>query len=1445
MMGELSLSGTPENKSKEEWANLQNEELRGILSSIPGGLGVYQYDGERITPVFHNPAFYAIMGYSPEHARQAEREMTYLGVHPDDIPVLNGHVQKALRDNGRLEYTCRLWNDERQEYRWLHTTGVAKPWKNGKKLLYNIYDDVSEQHQLKEELVSANEKTQNIINAIPGGIAIYRVSDIFETVYFSEGVPALSGYSVEEYRDLVQQNAALMIYEEDLGLVEAKAREIIKSRKTAVMEFRKKHRNGCLVWVRAQAKWMGEDGGYPLLHCVFHNISDLKDAQFEMEQLLNSIPGGIASYRLEENCLIPVFYSDGVPAMSGHSREEYDTLVGEDPLSAVYPLDRERVRDSVTAALLSGEVLDISYRMYHRNGKLIWLHVRGRRMGPLTETARFYAVFTGMSEETRLFQNMANDTADGIYVIGKDNYELYYVNESEDLFAKDRSCLGQKCYTALHGKREPCEFCTLRSHKPDGKEHEMIIKDTGQIFTTHFREIDWNGIPAYVKYIRDATEEAEMRRERDRLEQYFQNMLKNLPGGVAVVRYEEDGSMVPEYISEGLAATTGMSLEEAWALYRKDALTGVHPDDREHALQQLSEYLASGRKRWEIEYRLLNGSGDYVWVKNTLSLIQHRGGERRIYSVYSDMTKEREERAHVRQQYNDLILQHYQKSDPNALVLGHCNITQDYIIEIIDRTGMDLRKTFGSVREEFFTGLSTLIPDKKEQEGFLYIYLREPALAAFERGELEHTNEYYVELPHEESGRYIQFEMHMVSTPDSGDVTGILTVRDITEQTVSHRILHQLSVTGYDFAADLDLTRDTYKILSLDANARFVPPKQGNHSQWTEYMMENRVVPKDRKQYWNSLNLDQMARRLKQEGAYTFSFSLIDDDGDIRTKNMTVSPIDLRLGRVCLSRTDITESIREQQRLLRVIAYTCELAGFIDVSTGSLSMYTRQMVLENLPPHTAPDYNGVLDNLVGYYEAAADRKAIKRQFCLETLMDQLEEKPEGYDLVLPYQWKNSLRYKQVNVLWGDQNHRTVCLVRSDVTEMLAAERASKAELERALSLSREASRAKSDFLSAMSHDIRTPMNAIMGMTTLANANIGDPDRVQSCLQKIATSSKHLLSLINDILDMSRIEQAKIRLNRERICLPKLAGQVSEIIETQADEAGLRYVVRIGRIHTPYFYGDALRISQILINILGNAVKFTPTGGTIGFSVEELSSAKGKHQACYRFTVSDTGIGMSGETQAQLFEPFIRSNAVSRVEGSGLGLSIVKGLVDLMNGTISVQSELGKGSVFTVELESEAAPAPEDEGIETEKLEEPAGRPFAGCRFLAAEDNELNAEILCEILRMYGARSEVKGNGIQVVDAFFAAAPGTYDAILMDIQMPEMNGYEATRAIRSADRTDAGTIPIIAMTANAFEEDIRAAMEAGMDAHIAKPVDIEVLKTTLGKTLAGSRERNMT
>ncbi len=314
------------------------------------------------------------------------------------------------------------------------------------------------------------------------------------------------------------------------------------------------------------------------------------------------------------------------------------------------------------------------------------------------------------------------------------------------------------------------------------------------------------------------------------------------------------------------------------------------------------------------------------------------------------------------------------------------------------------------------------------------------------------------------------------------------------------------------------------------------------------------------------------------------------------------------------------------------------------------------------------------------------------------------------------------------------------MVRADVTDMLNTERAAKAELERALLLSRQASQAKSDFLSAMSHDIRTPMNAIMGMTTLAKANIGDPCRVQDCLQKISASSNHLLSLINDILDMNRIESAKITLNRERIYLPDLVKQVGEIIMPQADQAGLQYDIRLGRIRNPYFYGDILRITQILINILGNAVKFTPRGGTVRFMVDELPAAEKSQWACYRFTISDTGIGMEEETLTHLFEPFVRSRAVSRMEGSGLGLSIVKGLVDLMEGHISVQSEPNKGTAFQVELKVETAPEGTSQLTpELQPLDKIDGHLFLGRRFLVAEDNEINAEIVCEILGMCGAK----------------------------------------------------------------------------------------------------------
>ncbi len=1419
-----------EARKEEQQSQAIRAALFDTFSSIPSGLCVYRFDGGRISPLFHNPAFFEIMGYDQAHIRSVEQETAFLGVHPEDLALLQEKLREAAAAGGVLQHTYRVWNDRSRAYRWIRLDGSVKSQEDGAKLLYGVYSDVTEELRTKQELTEANEKMQDVINSIPGGVAIYKVSDIFETVYFSDGLPELSGYTLEEYRELAKRDAVEMTYWEDSDMVAARAREVIRTHQLATFEFRKQHRDGHLVWVRAQVKWIGEEDGAALLHCIFHNISDFKEAQLEMNHLVNSIPGGIASYQVENGRFLPSFFSSGVSRLCGYTPEEFWELVREDALLIIYEADRPRVLSATLAALRSGEVLDISYRARHKSGKLVWIHLNGRRMDPQAESPRFYAALTGMSAEARLFQSIANETADSIYVIDRKNYELLYVSEPKTAFSEGGGRIGQKCYAALYGKDAPCAFCTLKTHAPDGEEHEMHAAGTGRYYSTRFRETDWNGIPAYVKYVQDVTEKVQAHREKLRLEQYFQTLVKNLPGGVAVIRYEPDGSMAPEFLSDGFADMTGMTPEDAWELYRLDALSGVYPDDHDRVAAEMAAFMASGKSRCEQVYRLKQGGGGYFWVKNTLSIIQSTDGVIRLYAWIHDISKELEEKEELRRQYNELILQHYRTSDPNALIVGHCNVTRNCILEAVDQTGADLMQAYGFDRETFFTRIAGLVVDAPDRKAFLNTFLNAPVAAAYASGQTELAQTSFIQLPHESRGRYAQFSVHLVLDPDTGDLTGILSVTDVTEQTLSDRVLHQLSMSGNDLVVDIDLPGDAYTILYGSGPGRDVPGLSGSHSQRVASVLSQLILPGDREHTARMLDPDYMLDRLRREGPYSFSFSIPGRQGDVRVKSLTVSAIDLRLGRVCLARTDITGSVREQQGLLNVIAYTFELMAFISVDAQRLTLYTRQTILENLPPLTK-DCGSLEGDLSAFFVPGADRSA--PEFLLKNILRRLEEAPTGYDFVLPRQEAEGLSYKQINVLWGDRSRKRVCIVQADVTDMLAEERRRKDALEAALAQAEEASRAKSDFLSSMSHDIRTPMNAIMGMTALAAAHLEDRGRVEDCLQKIALSSRHLLSLINDILDMNKIERSKITLNRARIDLFDLVEQVTSIMAPQAKAAGLAFTVRTGGVSRRAFYGDPLRINQILINILGNAVKFTGEGGTVAFTVEELPETAGRVR--YRFTVQDTGVGMSEDFLAHLFEPFTRSRGMSRVEGSGLGLSITKGLVDLMGGRISVESRPGEGSTFRVELSCEAAP---DCAASRETRPAPGKSCLAGRRFLVAEDNAINAEIICELLRMYGGETALRTDGAQAALAFRDAPPGTYDAVLMDIQMPNMNGYEAARAIRALDRADAGTIPIVAMTANAFSEDIQTALEAGMNAHVSKPIDVDLLLSTLCGLLDG-------
>ena len=467
----------------------------------------------------------------------------------------------------------------------------------------------------------------------------------------------------------------------------------------------------------------------------------------------------------------------------------------------------------------------------------------------------------------------------------------------------------------------------------------------------------------------------------------------------------------------------------------------------------------------------------------------------------------------------------------------------------------------------------------------------------------------------------------------------------------------------------------------------------------------------------------------------------------------------------------------------------------------------------------------VQEDLYVLYPAGDDSGASR----LENLMQMEQGVQQEWEREFVNQETGEPRYIHVTGFINDVQGARKCIV--DLSDRTGEHQTTLA-VEAALEVAEKASKAKTDFLSNMSHDIRTPMNAIIGITTLMKNELHQPEKLAEHLGKLETSGRLLLGIINDILDMSRIESGKTTLNIEKTNLPQQVSQLDSIIRQQASQRRQTFTVE-NHVQHENVLADPNRLNQVLMNILSNAVKYTPQGGHIRLDVEELTHTE--HYAKYRFVVQDDGIGMSEAYQKTLFEPFTREekSGTNRVQGTGLGMAITKSIVDLMGGTIHVESAPGKGSRFEVVLEFPIdAEADKVQTASALPEEAEAVSPLSGMKFLCAEDNAINAEILEMLLETKGASCTICSNGQEIVDAFASVKPGEYDMILMDVQMPVMDGLEATRRIRNGENPLGRTIPILAMTANAFLEDMQKSKEAGMDEHLSKPVDIAALEQTV-------------
>ena len=444
----------------------------------------------------------------------------------------------------------------------------------------------------------------------------------------------------------------------------------------------------------------------------------------------------------------------------------------------------------------------------------------------------------------------------------------------------------------------------------------------------------------------------------------------------------------------------------------------------------------------------------------------------------------------------------------------------------------------------------------------------------------------------------------------------------------------------------------------------------------------------------------------------------------------------------------------------------------------------------------------------------------------------------GYECICRMPRKDgSCSWIKVSGMFSDQKVNDIPVIYAtfiDVTEAVEQKELQQQlekrsqELQAALQAAEVANREKSDFLSRMSHDIRTPMNAIMGMTDIASTHIDTPEKVQDCLRKISLSSQHLLGLINDVLDMSKIESGKMTLAEEVIELPEVMDTIVSIMQSSVKARQQHFDVRLRHIRHEQLCCDSLRLRQVLINVLSNASKFTPPGGTVSFDIEETASENAA-KAWFKFTVRDTGIGIKPEFLRDIFKPFTREkdSRIDKTEGSGLGMAISKKIVDLMGGTITVKSEPQKGTEIKVHLEIEIAEIQPEIEVAHRSAEE-IQNILRGKRVLLVEDHPLDVEISRRILEHVAVNVISAQDGKAALEQFKAEEPYHFDAILMDIQMPNMNGFVAARAIRKVAKPDAQIIPIIALSADDTLEDVRKCKEAGMNAHIAKPVEPQKL-----------------
>lgn len=1053
-------------------------------------------------------------------------------------------------------------------------------------------------------------------------------------------------------------------------------------------------------------------------------------------------------------------------------------------------------------------------------------------------------------ETVRLRQELLNDSLPGGMMGGyiSEGFPFYFVNrrmldylgyKTEDEFVADIDGLISNC---MHPEDRAQVDREVERQLSAGNEYVVeyrMKKKDGSYIWVHDqgrRMSAEDGGPVIISVCVDITAQ---RRAQDEV----MHLYNNIPGAVFRFLYDSAFSIIDA--NNGLFEFLGYSRQE-FAVLGNNLSAVILSNDLPKFTQKLKSQLETGNTV-RLEIRLCCKNGEAKWVSMKAQLMEEEGRQY-FYCVFVDINEEKTLALRVNELYEKELTYFAELSSVGGCIQGRLNITQNRVETYLSTSDAAVGHV-GDTYDSIIENLAASAKDESYGNEIRGMMGRSKVLLDFAAGK----EEYRFEFLRKRNGGgafWGSTNLRTFLNPETGDIISFFYTFDVTEKKLQERLIEKITGLDYDVITDVDLIKDTHRVISYKADSENRITGTGSFQEEIREIARRFMDEENKTVYLNKLDYTYIRQQLTEKDAYSFVIEMKDGAGNVKVKRFRVFYISRELERVCMARSDVTDVVQKEQR-------------------------------------------------------------------------------------------------------------------------------QKEELSAALVAAEQANAAKSDFLSRMSHEIRTPMNAIIGMAAIAAQSIGNDEQVADCISKIGISSRFLLSLINDILDMSRIESGKMLLKNEKIPMEEFLTGINSICFAQAAEKNVDFECIADPMLHDYYIGDAMKLQQVLINILSNAVKFTPEGGKVSFSASQ--HRKTKDHAVLRFVVNDTGVGMGAEFLPHIFEPFSQetSGTTASFGGTGLGLAISKNIVDMMDGKIAVRSIKGVGTEFTVdvnlglteeekrrhnqkkiqhnftnlktlvvdddvsvcesaivtlkdmgvkaewvdsgrkaiervqELEEQNAffdmilidwKMPEMDGIETarrirklvgadvtiiimtaydwvsiehearlagvnlliskpmfksslvsafskalgekeesEKEVEAAEFDFTGRRILLVEDNIINTEVAVMLLKNKGFQIDTAQNGLQAIELFSKSDKGFYDAVLMDIRMPLMDGLTAANNIRHLSNQDAKTVPIIAMTANAFDDDIEKSKAAGMNAHLAKPIEPDRLYQTLYDFIFGKGE----